>query len=112
MKPIKTKVTPDQILALEKLMAQLPQFTPNQELQKATKSIMADVSDKIHVRYRKIITSHDLFNSKKKIAMELKYHEAFATTIFIELMLPTIPILEKAHNDLLMFRNYLHQQLA
>lgn len=111
MKPIKTKVTPDQILALEKLMEQLPQFTPSQELQKVTKSIMTDVSDKIHVRYRKIIKSQDLFNSKKKIALELKYHEAFATTIFIELMLPTIPTLEKAHNDLLMFRNYLHPKL-
>lgn len=111
MNPIKTKVTPDQIMALEKLMQQLPNFKPTQELQKVTKSIITDVADKVHSRYRKISKSPNLFNEKKKTTIELKYHEAFALTVFIELQLPTIPTMEKAHNDLLMLRNYLHPKL-
>lgn len=111
MKPIKTKLTPDQIFALDKLMEQLPDYQPKKELEKVTKSILMDCEDKIHTRYRKILKSQDIFNQNKTVSLELKYHEAFALTIFIELQLPTIPALEKKHNDLLMLRNYLHPKL-
>lgn len=112
MKPIKTKVTPDQIIALETLLEQLPNFNPTEQMAKLTKSIITDVADKVHSRYRKVIKSHDLFDSKKTVGLVLKYHEAVAITIFIELMLPGISPSLKKHNDLLMLHNYLHQKLA
>ena len=112
MKPIKTRLTPDQIIALETLLEQLPTFTPIEEMAKLTKSIVTDVADKVHSRYRKMIKSNSLFDAKKTIGLELKYHEAFAIVIFIEIMLPTIPPMVKKHNDLFMLHNYLHQKLA
>jgi hypothetical protein len=112
MKPIKTRLTPDQIIALETLLEQLPNWTPNDQIARLTKSIIVDVADKVHSRYRKVIKSHDLFDAKKTIGLELKFHEAFAVTIFIEIMLPKIPPTLKKHNDLFMLHNYLHQKLA
>lgn len=109
---MKLKITPDQIMVLEKLMNQLSDYNAEQELQKVAKSILFDISDKIHARYRKIIKTNDLFNSNKKIDLELKYHEAFAVKVFINWMLPTIPTMEKAHNDLLKLSIDLDQKLA
>lgn len=111
MKPIKTKLTPDQVFALEEIMKHLPKFTPTQELEKVTKSIILEVADKINVKYRKIVKSHDLFNARTKISFELKYHEAFALVVYTELMLPAIDSTTKPHNDLLMLHNHLHQKI-
>ncbi|MDI6049584.1 hypothetical protein QLS31_07055 [Flavobacterium sp. XS2P24] len=111
MKTIKTKVTPDQIMALEKLMEQLVDFKPPAISNKVVKSVLEDVADKIHVRYRKIIKSADLFNAKKTIGLELKYHEAASIYTFIQMSLCNIHKEEKAYNDLLKLSNYLHQKL-
>lgn len=111
MKSIKTKVTPDQIMALEKLMEQLVDFKPTTISNKVIKSILEDVADKIHVRYRKIIKSTDLFNTKKTISLELKYQEAASMHTFIQMSLPNIPKQEKAYNDLFKLSNDLHQKL-
>jgi hypothetical protein len=111
MKPIKTKVTPDQIMALEKLMEQLQDFKPTTISNKVVKSVLEDVADKIHVRYRKIIKSADLFNTKKTISLELKYHEAASIHTFIQMAISNIPKEEKAHNDLLRLSNLLHPKL-
>ena len=43
MKTIKTKVTPDQIMALEKLMEQLVDFKPTAISNKVVKSVLEDV---------------------------------------------------------------------
>lgn len=112
MKPIKTKVTPDQIMALEELMEQLVDFKPTAISNKVVKSVLEDVADKIHVRYRKITKSTDLFNAKKPIGLELKYHEAASMHTFIQMSLPNIPKQEKAHNDLFKLSNDLHQKLV
>ena len=112
MKPIKSKPTPDQIMALEKLMEQLPSFNPMTRNNRVIKSILLEASEKIHTRYRKLVKNSDLFSPKKTFPLELKYHEASALNLFIQIMLPSIPRLEKAHNDLLQFYNYLDQKLA
>lgn len=112
MKPIKTKCTPDQVMALEKLMEQLQDFKPTAISNKVVKSILEDVAEKIHVRYRKIIKSSDLFNAKKTIVLELKYHEAASIHMFIQMAISNIPKVEKAHNDLLKLSLDLHQKLA
>ncbi len=111
MKPIKTKCTPDQIMALEKLMEQLGEFNPKAITNKTVKSILEEVAEKIHTKYRKLIKSADLFNTKKTINLELKYHEAASMQTFIQLALPNFPKTEKAHNDLLKLCNELHQKL-
>lgn len=112
MKPIKTKVTPDQIVSLERLMVLLEEYKPTTIEEKATTSILFDISDKIHTRYRKLIKSEDLFNSKKPIGLELKCHEAYTLFCTIQIYLPKLPNQEKAYNDLLKFNNDLHQKLA
>ncbi|RTY64391.1 hypothetical protein [Flavobacterium sp. LB2P53] len=111
MKPIKTKVTPDQIMALEKLMNQIEDYKAISLEEKVTRSVLFDISDKIHARYRKIIKSVDLFSNKKLIGLELKFHEGYALYSFIQIFLPKIPNQEKAHNDLLKLSLDLHQKL-
>jgi hypothetical protein len=112
MKPIKCKPTPDQIMALEKLMEQLPLFNPMNRNNRVIKSILVEVADKIHIRYRKLLKTANLFNNDKTISLELKYHEVSAIHLFIQIMLPDIPNQEKRYNDLLQFSNFLNQKLA
>jgi hypothetical protein len=111
MKPIKIKVSPDQIMAMEKMMNQLEGYKPTTVEEKVIRSMLFDVADKIHTRYRKIIKSADLFNGKKPIGLELKFHETYALYSFTQFFLPKIPNQEKAYNDLLKLSNLLHPKL-
>lgn len=99
-------------MALEKMMSQLEEYKPTSIEEKVTRSVLFDISDKIHARYRKIIKSSDLFNNKKPIGLELKFHEVYALYSFIQIFLPKIPNQEKAHNDMLKLSLDLHQKLA
>jgi hypothetical protein len=112
MKPIKSKPTPDQIIVLEKLMEQLPNFQPLSRDNKVIRSILVEVAEKIHTRYRKLVRSSDLFTSDKTIGLELKYHEASAILLFIQIMLPNLPAQGKERNDLFQFSNFLDKKLT
>lgn len=111
MKPIKTKLTPDQIMALEKLLEKTLTHVPTTTDQKLTKSILTDVSEKVHKMYRSVIKTTDLFNEKKTKSLTLKWHEAGVLEAIILFSLQGIPVTEKAHNDLLMLSNQIHPKL-
>jgi hypothetical protein len=111
MKPIKLKITPDQILALEKLLEDVLLKPAIKIDEKLTKSILSDVAEKVHKMYRDILKSRDLFNEKKKKSIQLKWHEGGVLSAIILYSLQAIPATEKAHNDLLMLSNDLHKEI-
>jgi hypothetical protein len=105
MKPIKAKFTPDLIIGLENIMKDFANWGPFTTEQKVAKSILVEVADKIHLRYRKITKTTDLFNSKKTVSIELKFHELVHLLLFIKVRMDNIDKKSKEHNDFLKFNN-------
>jgi hypothetical protein len=66
---------------------------------------LIDVAEKIHLRYRKIIKTTDLFNTKKKVSVEFKFHELVNLIVFIKVRMDNVDKTSKVHNDFLQFLN-------
>lgn len=86
---IKLKLTPDTVIALAKLLAYPPSLFPVQKTveQKLLLSYTYELSDKLTNKSRKLLRSVDLFNTKKKTSLTLKYHEAWALEQLIRKLL-------------------------
>ena len=108
MKKIPLSLSPDELFALEKLLNQLHDFRPTNKEGFATKSACLDVAELVHRNYRKACGDVDLFNSKKKIKINLKYHESYHLLQYImatELVI-NLPF------ELQKIKNFLDQKLA
>lgn len=105
MNPIKAKFTPDLIIALENIMKDFARWEVATTDQKVAKSILVEVAEKIHTRYRKITKSSDLFTAKKTISIELKFYELVHLLIFIKVRMDNIDRVSKTYNDFLKFIN-------
>lgn len=108
MKKIPLSLSPDQLFALEKLLNQLRDFSPTTAEGFAIKSACLDVTELVHRKYRKTCGEIDIFNEKKKIKINLKYHEAYH-------LLQYITVSELVINlslELQTIKNHLDQKLA
>ena len=108
MKKIPLSLSPDQLFALEKLLNQLYDFSPTTSEGFATKSACLDVAELVHRKYRKTCGDVDLFNSKKEITINLKYHECdhlFKFFVIMEYVMELSFELQK-------IKNFLDQKLA
>jgi hypothetical protein len=104
---ITIKTTPDQVLALDKVLEALNIFEVQSPESKAVKSICYDCQDKVIKIVKPLKRSIDLFNNKKKHAINLKYHEAYALLEYLNHMLPST-----GHNlNLQQVHDQLHQKL-
>lgn len=73
---IQLKLTPDTVLAIDKLL--FPNAVGTTKQQRVLLSIMYELAEIFEKRAKKITRSTDLFNAKKKISISLKYYEAWA----------------------------------
>ncbi|CAA0230130.1 hypothetical protein [Tenacibaculum maritimum] len=83
---IKLKFSVDQIIAISKLLNQIYEINFNSlnTEEKLEISIGMELSDVFDRKKRNIQKKNDLFNNDKKIAITLKYHEAWGLkNIFI-----------------------------
>ena len=104
---ITIKTTPDQVLALDKVLEALDIFEVQSPEGKSVKSICYDCQDKVSKLSKKLKRSTDLFNNKKTHSLNLKYHEAYALLEYVNHMLPST-----GHNlDLQQVHDQLHQKL-
>jgi predicted site-specific integrase-resolvase len=112
MKPIKLEITPDQIMALEKLMNQVDSlYKPTTPQGKAIRSISFEVSDKINSRYRKLLKNTDLFKNKKPVEIAFNYHQAFALFEILNTLLPHINCDVSTKTEFQKTHDFLHQKL-
>jgi aspartyl/asparaginyl-tRNA synthetase len=101
------KITPDQVLALDKVLEASKFFEVQTPESRAVKSICYDCQDKVSKLAKKLKRSLDIFNNKKKHTINLKYHEAYALLEYLNHMLPFA-----GHNlDLQQVHDQLHQKL-
>lgn len=103
---IEIQLTADQVFAVAKLLEQVYYSHPIDTNQKIMRSIAIDVADKFTSKQITLYSNQNLFDSKKKHKMTLKFYEAFALHSVIELFLHTVndllktTILQKLLNDL------------
>lgn len=74
------KINADSIFALDKLLNnvyQVPGFGKTKEA-KVLLSISYELSNKFNTKARNIVLKQNLFDSRKKYSIALKYHEAWA----------------------------------
>jgi hypothetical protein len=110
---IKLPLTPDQVMALEKLMNQVDLlYKPTTMEGKAIRSINFFVSDKINKTYRNLNRSPDLFNHKKKAIVTLEHYEAFALFKVINALISNIAISQEQRLDFQTISDFLHQKLV
>ncbi len=108
MKKIPLSLSPDQLFALEKLLNQLHDFSPTTPEGFSAKSASLDVAELVHRKYRKACGDVDLFNSKKEITINLKYHELYHLFRFIVIM----EYVMELSFELQKIKNFLDQKLA
>ena len=94
---IKLKLSPDAILAVDWIFdnfckGSLPGRTQEQ---KVLLSISYDLDDTFQKQANKVVRSSDLFNTKKKMGIGLKYYQAWALEKIIREMLPLVDNLYK-----------------
>lgn len=85
---IKLKLTPDTILALDSLFEGFcnNNLAGKTKEQKTLLSIAYDLADTFQKQANKVVRSTDLFNSKKKLGVSLKYYQAWALEQIIRQM--------------------------
>lgn len=109
---IELKLTSDQIFAAATLFENIYQAAmPNTIKDKVTRSISFEISDKLTSKKHSLYKSNNLFEVKKKHKITFKYHEANTLYEVIEYFLPEYSKEGKAHNDLFMLKNTIHQKL-
>ncbi|PDS24666.1 hypothetical protein [Flavobacterium branchiophilum] len=108
MKKIPLTLSPNQLFALEKLLNQLQDFIATNAAGFSMKSACLDVAELVHRKYRKACGELDIFNEKKKIKVDLKYHEAYHLLQYIILsgLVMNLPF------ELQTIKNFLDQKLA
>lgn len=86
---IKLKLTPDTVLALDKILSYPAELLPATKTveEKLLLSYAYELSDKFTGKSKKLLRSIDLFNNKKKVSFTLKYHEAWALEQLIRKLL-------------------------
>ncbi|PDS22398.1 hypothetical protein [Flavobacterium branchiophilum] len=108
MKKISLSISPDGLFALEKLLNQVPDFRPTMFEGFVIKSACIDVAEMVHRKYRKVSGEFDVFNNKKKIKINLKYHECYHLLQFMTIMESITPL----HFHLQTIKNFLDQKTA
>jgi hypothetical protein len=103
--------TADQVFAIAKLLGLVFDMSKSvDQAQRALYSIALDL-EVIFSNKRKVVKkSPSLFEMDKKYNVKLKYHEELSLCQIITSMLHIVSDV-KAHNDLLIVRNYLHEKI-
>ncbi|KGO89758.1 hypothetical protein [Flavobacterium suncheonense] len=108
---IEIKLSNDQIMAICKLLDLLEHLTPTTKPEdKLIRSIAFEVWDKFQTIKKKLVKSHDLFDSKKK-KVTLKYYEAYG---LLKIIRETIPLIYDQYNHAILCKlsNELDQKLS
>jgi len=112
IRDIKSKLTNDQIFALETMMNIVEALKPRTIDEKVAYSVSIGIAEKVNKLYIKTTKSTDLFSTDKTTKITLNFHEGYSLLVLIETYLRTLDKESKAHNDLLQLALFLHDEIA
>lgn len=87
---IELKLSADQVFCVAKMIEQVYDTQTHDVQQKVMKSIAIDIADKFTRKQLELHNKQSLFDAKKKYKVSLKFHEAFALSEVIRLLINTI----------------------
>jgi hypothetical protein len=108
---IQLKINADGIAAVSKLLEQVYYLKNENKEVRQLQSICFDVVNKFAKAYRAVLENHNLFDTKKKYSINLKYHEAYALEMVIISLIETVND-DLAKNKLNQIKDFLNQKLA
>ena len=78
------KLNPDAIIVLSQVLSGVYTANPIANYEKVMKCILMDVFDKVTAKAKELQRKQSLFDSKKKVTLSLKFHQAYYLYEFIK----------------------------
>ncbi len=80
---IELKINTDAILELSQRLSGVYMASPNTTPEKVMKCVLMDVVDKVSAKAKELQRKQSLFDSKKKVTISLKFHQAYFLNEFL-----------------------------
>lgn len=84
MMKIELKINPDAVIVLSQKLAGVYIANPHTTVEKVVKCILMDVFDRVSAKAKDLQRKQSLFDSKKKVTLSLKFHQAYYLHKFLD----------------------------